>query len=94
MYLFINENKIEAYNGEILKRYVGDKLVKTIANPTEQDLKEFGYMEFVSTDEPEYNPETQSLNITYYIENEKIYQKYTIRNLSDIIEEDNNLLSN
>ena len=94
MYLFISEDKIEAYNGEILKRYVGDKLVKTIANPTEQDLKEFGYMELSITDEPEYDPETQYINTIYYIEDGKIYQKYTIRNLSDIIEEENNLLSN
>ena len=94
IYLFISEDKIEAYNGEILKRYVGNKLIKTIANPTEQDLIEFGYMEFVSTDEPEYNPETQYINTIYYIEYGKIYQKYTIRNLSNIIEEENNLLSN
>ena len=38
-YLFINENQIEKYNGEILKRYVGNSLVTVISNPTEKDFK-------------------------------------------------------
>ena len=43
-YLFINENKIEKYNGEVLKRFIGNRLVKAISNPTKTNLKEFGYM--------------------------------------------------
>ena len=90
MYIFINENQIEPYNGEILKRYVGNKLVKAIANPTEQDLKEFGYMELVKSEIPEYEEETQYLEYSYYIENDKIYEKCEIKDIiiDDITSED------
>ena len=62
-YLFINENQKKKYDGEILKRYVGNKLVKVISNPTEQDLKDFTYMELVCGTEPEYDAETQKSHI-------------------------------
>ena len=90
MYIFINENQIEPYNGEILKRYVGNKLVKAIANPTEQDLKEFGYMELVKSEIPEYEEETQYLEYSYYIENDKIYEKCEVKDIiiDEIISED------
>ena len=90
MYIFINENQIEPYNGEILKRYVGNKLVKAIANPTEQDLKEFGYMELVKSEIPEYEEETQYLEYSYYIENDKIYEKCEVKDIiiDDITSED------
>ena len=82
MYIFINENQIEPYNGEILKRYVGNKLVKAIANPTEQDLKEFGYMELVKSEEiTEYEEETQYLEYNYYVENDKIYEKCEVKDI-------------
>ena len=77
-YLFINENQIEKYNGEILKRYVGNKLVEVISNPTEQDLKDFTYMELVCGTEPEYDAETQYLENSYYVEDGKIYEKYAV----------------
>ena len=90
MYIFINENQIEPYNGEILKRYVGNKLVKAISNPTEQDLKEFGYMELVKSEIPEYEEETQYLEYSYYIENDKIYEKCEVKDIiiDDITSED------
>ena len=84
LYLFINENQIESYSGEILKRYVGNKLVKAISNPTNDDLKEFGYMELISTpsDEiPKYNKETQYLEKSYHIEENKIYEKYEVKDI-------------
>ena len=84
-YLFINENEIEKYNGEILKRYVGNKLVKVISNPTDDDLKEFGYMELAEGTEPEYNPETQYISKSYYVQDGKIYESYSVGDI--IIEE-------
>ena len=84
-YLFINECQIEPYNGEILKRYVGNRLVKAISNPTNEDLKEFGYMELVERIEPEYDTETQYVAKSYYVQDGKIYEKYSVE---DIPEED------
>ena len=80
-YLFINEQRIEPYNGEILKRFVGNKLVKAISNPTDEDLKEFGYMELVKSEVPEYEEETQYLEYSYYVENDKIYEKCEVKDI-------------
>lgn len=87
-YLFINEYRIEPYNGEILKRYVGNKMVKAISNPTDEDLKEFGYMELISAEVPEYDENTQYLEKSYYVQDGKIYEKYEIK---QIITEDSNV---
>ena len=80
-YLFINEKQIEKYDGEILKRYVGNKLVKVISNPTEQDLKDFTYMELVEAVPPEYDAETQYLEKSYYVEDGKIYEKCEVKDI-------------
>ena len=77
-YLFINENQIKKYDGEILKRYVGNSLVKVISNPTEKDLREFTYMELVEAVPPEYDAETQYLEKSYYVEDGEIYEKYAV----------------
>lgn len=84
MYLFINEHTVEAYNGEILKRFVGNRMVKAISNPTNEDLKEFGYMELVEGIEPEYDTETQYVSKTYYIQDGKIYETYSVEEINDI----------
>lgn len=82
LYLFINENQIEPYNGEILKRYVGNKLVKAISNPTDEDLKEFGYKELVENKVPEFNSETQTLNIKYIYNDTQIIKTYEVVNIT------------
>ena len=84
-YLFINENQIEKYNGEILKRYVGNKLVKVISNPTEQDLKDFTYMELVCGTEPEYDAQTQYISKSYYVQDGKIYEEYSVEDIPEEI---------
>lgn len=78
MYIYINENEIIPYDGEILKRYVGKKLVKIIANPTNEDLREFGYMELMDCEVPEYYEKTQCLDITYKVENDVIVKVCSI----------------
>lgn len=85
-YLFINEHEIEPYNGEVLKRFVGSKLVKVIANPTDKDLKEFMYMELVTAEMPEYDENTQYLEKSYYIQDGKIYERYETKQI--VIEDD------
>ena len=83
LYLFINENQIEPYNGEILKRYVGNKLVKAISNPTNEDLKEFGYKELIESEIPQFNSETQALNIKYKYTDTQIIKIYEVINITN-----------
>ena len=65
MYLFIDENTVEQYNGEVLKRYIDNRLVKAISNPTEAQLKEFGYKNLIDAPIPEYDENTQYIKTTY-----------------------------
>lgn len=81
MYLFISKNEVEAYNGEILKRYIGKRLVKTIANPTDEDLMEFGYMELIEGEMPEYDIERQSLVTEYAVINHEIHCNYSVMDM-------------
>ena len=78
MYIFMNENEIIPYNGDILKRYVGNRLVKTIANPTDEDLREFGYMPLIEGEEPAYNKDTQYLSFHYETDGETISKVWTV----------------
>lgn len=79
MYIFIDEHTIEAYKGEILKRYVGKKLVKVISNPTDEQLKEFGYKPLDETEVmPEYDEATQYIAVKYTDTPEKIIKGYTV----------------
>lgn len=86
MYLFINKNNIQKYNGEVLKRFVGKKLVKTIANPTEEELKEFGYMKLIESEKPEFDSERQYLDVEYEVVDGKIYEKHIVSELPTLNE--------
>ncbi len=89
MYLFINENQIEEYNGEPLKRYIGNKLVKVIANPTDKHLAEFGYKYLDETAEVPEEREGYYIE-TYYEDGEmikKLYREIEVPN-EEIIEEE------
>lgn len=82
LYVLVDDHTIESYNNEILKRVVGDKVVKVIANPTEVDLKEFGYMELVTNELiPEYDSRTQILETKYSVKDGKIYQSHRVTNM-------------
>lgn len=72
MYLYINEQKIEPYNGENLKRFIGNRLVKVICNPTDKDLLEFGYKYL---QEDKYPEEIEGYRIESYYEDEAIITK-------------------
>ena len=94
MYLFINENEIQGYNGEILKRYIGNKLVKVISNPTDEQLKEFGYKPLDDTAVmPEYDEVTQYIAVKYTDTPEKIIKEYTVYDIEipEEIDENQNM---
>ena len=78
MYIFINENTIEEYNGQPLKRFVGNRLIKVISNPTDEDLLEFGYMELIDGEMPDYDFESQYLIEKYNVQDGKIYKAYEV----------------
>ena len=85
MYIFINKDEIIPYNGDILKRYVGNRLVKTIANPTDEDLREFGYMPLIEEEEPQYNKETQYLSFHYDTDGQRISKVWKVEEIEDEI---------
>lgn len=72
---YINEHKIKIKrNGEIL--YIDDK---QIINPKEEDYIKAGYKELIQDIEPEYNEETEYLEVTYEIGfDDKIHEHYKV----------------
>lgn len=86
MYIFIDEANILPYNGEVLKRFVGNRLVKVISNPTKTNLKEFGYMELVDDPVPEYDEKTQFISFEYQVKSGKIHKVYTVCDMENVIE--------
>ena len=72
MYLFISENQVEPYNGDVLKRYIGNRLVKVISNPTDTQLMEFGYKYLEEHEPPEAR---EGYYIESYYEDGDIIQK-------------------
>lgn len=75
----LTDNRLQKYNGGILKRLIDDKIVKVISNPTEDDLRDFGYMELVLEENiPEYDPETQMIETSYEIREGKIYENLKV----------------
>ena len=75
LYLFKNKCEIAAYAGEVLTMRVGDTITKTIKNPTEEQLKEFGYMELVETQRPE-EKEGFAIEAYYEVVGDKIEERY------------------
>lgn len=83
MYIFLNRNTVLKYNGEVLKKIVGKRLIKTISNPTETDLEEFGYMNLIEDTVPEYDRNTQFLSYEYKIQNGQIHKVYAVSNMEN-----------
>lgn len=81
MYLFINESSIQKYNNEILENKIDNKITRVIANPTENYLKEFNYMELIENSSSEINEnENQNIMLKYEVKDGKIHQVYEVIN--------------
>lgn len=75
LYLFKNKYEIVAYDGEILTMRVGDVITKTIKDPTEEQLREFGYMDLVETQRPDKKDDF-AIEAYYEIIGNKIEERY------------------
>lgn len=82
-YIYVDSYTLIPYKGEILKRYVGNRLVKIISNPTERDLVEFGYKPLIEEEIPTYDEETEYLEITYINEEDRIVKHYEVKEIPD-----------
>lgn len=57
----------------------------TIANPEDSLLKEYlGYKEYTEDPQPEYDPETQRLSVTYEETSTTITKHYTVTDLPQV----------
>lgn len=75
LYKFIDNRTIKHFSG----MYVDiDGIIYT--NPTEETLRLAGYKELEDSKPPEYNPETQYLDITYK-SGSKIKVIYTVKDI-------------
>lgn len=62
---------------KFLKNKIDDKITRVIANPTENHLKEFNYMELIENSSSEINEnENQNIMLKYEIKEGKIHQVY------------------
>ena len=58
------------YNGESIKLY--------IANPTEEQLMFVGYKKLIESEIPEYDEETQTLEVVYEEIKDSIIKRYVV----------------
>ena len=77
--IYVDENTIIPYQGEILKLYVGRRIIKAISNPSPDDLAAFGYMPFIQATVPEYDESTQKLVYTYSISDGKVIETVEVK---------------
>ena len=80
MYLFKNENEVTEYDGSPLRFYVGNRLIKQIFSPTEDELRDFGYKKLIMAIMPEYDAETQYLT-EKYVDGDVITKTYEVRDI-------------
>lgn len=79
MYKFINKYKVEKADKAKILEYNN----KQVINPRDEDFIEAGYKPLEIEEEPNYNIETEYLQ-RYYIEQEdKIIQKWEIKEIEE-----------
>ncbi|MBR0430736.1 hypothetical protein IJJ05_00380 [Candidatus Saccharibacteria bacterium] len=75
LYIFKNKYEIAGYNGEVLTKRVGDVITETIKEPTEEQLKEFGFKELENTVRPD-GKKGYVIEPYYEVDGDKIKQCY------------------
>lgn len=73
MYKFIDERHIEKYKGGFV---ILNNMIHT--NPTEEILRQVGYKPLEHAEEPEYDLDTQYVDITYTEEDDYIQEVKTV----------------
>lgn len=84
MYKFINEHRIEKFKKGFV--IIDNRIY---ANPTEETLRKAGYKELVTSDIPEYNPETHYASKSY-VDGDvitEVWQVYEMPPIEDIVDE-------
>lgn len=76
---YINENNVEYANNKKILKYKD----KQIINPKEENFIEAGYKPLEIEEEPTYN-ESQYLQPYYIEQEEKIIQKWEIKNIEEL----------
>ena len=80
--LYIVENNTPiAYNGEPIRISVGNKLVKQIFNPTEEQQRMVGYTDLVRSGIPEYNAETEYIETSYVLQDGAYIETHTVKGI-------------
>lgn len=85
LYKYVSEYCVEKFSGDFV---VVDNMIYT--NPQEEHLKMAGYKELKSAEIPEYDPESQYVEITYKDGKDFITEMCEVKDLPDlfITEED------
>ena len=77
---FIDKNNIEHANNKQILKYKD----KQIINPKDENFIEAGYKPLEIEEEPNYDIETQYLQPYYIEQEEKIIQKWEIKNIEEL----------
>lgn len=77
---YINENRVEYANNKQILKYND----KQIINPKDDNFIEAGYKLLEIEEEPNYDIETEYLQPYYIEQEEKIIQKWEIKNIEEL----------
>lgn len=83
MLYIIENNTPTPYNGEAIRISIGNRLVKQIFNPTEEQQRMVGYTDVVRAEIPEYNAETEYVETSYVLTDGKYIETHTVKGIYD-----------
>lgn len=77
---YINETTVIYANYDRILEYDN----KQVINPRDEDFLKAGYKELIETEEPSYNLDTEYLQTYYLEENDKIIQKWEVKEIEEV----------